>query len=115
AVLTPIAAAEPVQTALTGHYLEGNLPDVLVFNVIENVPGFYALKAGSKLNANKAYLPMPVQAVRSLALQPTVTGVKTATQENKNEAYYDLQGRRISSAAAKRGIYIQDGKKVMTK
>ena len=115
AVLMPIAAADPVQTDLTGHYLETNVPDALVFNILENVPGFYALKSGSKLDANKAYLPMPVQAVRALTLQPAVTGVTSAMQEDASGAYYDLQGRRISSAAAKRGIYIQSGKKVMTK
>lgn len=70
-------------------------------------------------NANKAYLPVPVeeeeepaQALRfnfggTTAIESVVNGI------NANAAIYDLSGRRVEKAT--KGIYIVNGKKMIVK
>jgi hypothetical protein len=43
------------------------------------------------------------------------TGITTTNYTNKTDAWYDLQGRRLSGKPTARGIYINNGKKVVIK
>jgi hypothetical protein len=43
------------------------------------------------------------------------TGITTTNYTNKTDAWYDLQGRRFSGKPTAKGLYINNGKKVVIK
>ena len=83
--------------------------------------GFYAVVDGSTLSAGKAYLPLPTAQLPSAARpmkfifdDEESTGIEqTVSNGEQQGAYYDLQGRRVSTPT--RGLYIVNGKKVVIK
>ena len=83
--------------------------------------GFYAVSDGSTLSAGKAYLPLPTAQLPSAARPMKLTfddeestGIEqTVSNGEQQGAYYDLQGRRVSTPT--RGLYIVNGKKVVIK
>ena len=81
--------------------------------------GFYKLKAGGSIGANKAYLtytPPTQSAAREYFLfDDEKTGIEmpTADGNDADTVVYDLQGRRVSQPA--KGLYIVNGKKIVIK
>ena len=96
-------------------------------------PTFYPTEApGKELGANKMYLCIPVSLVpapsRTIGLQfldddvIETTGISEFNADENGEAImanrngvYDLQGRRVDASMVKKGVYIQNGRKVMKK
>jgi len=89
--------------------------------------GFYKVGAsGISLEAGRAYLQIPAETASSRGVlslrfedEEEATGVDDAARLNSkdeitnNNVLYDLQGRRVEKP--QRGIYIQNGKKVIVK
>ena len=48
-------------------------------------------------------------------LDVQTTGIKAVGKQAGEEPLYDMQGRIVMEPSAKKGIYIQDGKKVVKK
>lgn len=77
--------------------------------------GFYKVDSNDKtLAANKAYLVVSnaADASYSLKLDGAVTGIQSVENAAENAPAYDLQGRRLPQVPTK-GLYIQNGKKIM--
>lgn len=72
--------------------------------------------AGFQIEGHKAWLALPTNSVtRSAFSVDDITGInEVVTDANTNAARYDLQGRRVHNPSA-RGLYIQNGKKVLFK
>lgn len=117
ATLTPTAeTVAAVSTDLQGHLQAGSVANALVLNAIDNTPGFYALKSGATLAANRAYLEYTGASIRGLILTPAPTGIANVEEGNTtpSDHSYDLQGRRVATNT-RAGIYILNGKKVLVK
>lgn len=82
----------------------------------------YNKNGGYALPANRAYLTVTTDAPDELTIMTEdeykiLAGIRTVTTSARvsaDDAIYDLQGRRVSNAAAN-GIYIINGKKVVIK
>ena len=76
--------------------------------------GFYKVKSGTSIGANKAYLNVTTsgEAIKMVFADNNTTGIHTATsvEANANAPIFDLSGRRVANAV-KGGVYIQNGKK----
>ena len=69
--------------------------------------GFYKLRSGKTLSANKAYLEYPVSGAREYFLFDETTDISapfTNDDEVADGEFYDLQGRRVAQPT--RGFYI---------
>lgn len=74
---------------------------------------FYPCKAGS-LPINKAYLPGTGESAIAMNFGNAVTGINTiAAPASAKAPIFDLSGRRVVKAT--KGLYIQNGKKVIVK
>ena len=88
--------------------------------------GFYPCNAGVVIPQYKCYLPASVSAKSFIMIKQEnpdedlvsedagiVDGINTVNGNDAQDTYYDLQGRRVSTA--RHGIYIQNNKKVIIK
>ena len=103
---TLIATAVPTETRAY----------ILVKDATEGV-GFYLMKDDDRtIGANKAYLTLPASVdvtSLSLKLDGGLTGINgVEVSAGADAPVYDLQGRRLPQVPEK-GIYIQNGKKIM--
>lgn len=115
-------------TTSTVSNIEGNMLDgVTIATAIDgatnayvlatgsNGVGFYKLDASNRtIAANKAYLVVDNATATSfsLKLDGAVTGIQSVENATENAPAYDLQGRRLPQVPTK-GLYIQNGKKIM--
>ncbi|MBR5061323.1 MAG: hypothetical protein IKX24_04180 [Prevotella sp.] len=94
--------------------------------VINGKTGFYPCNANVTIPQYKCYLPGSVAAKSFIAIsQETnndqivsddagiVDGINNVNADASKNAYYDVQGRRVSTP--RHGVYIQNGKKVIIK
>lgn len=71
--------------------------------------------------ANKAYLAITtgsLSQMRGFSFESMTTGINNVvanTNNSKNAVIYDLNGRRVNSLNAAKGVYIVNGKKVIVK
>lgn len=86
--------------------------------------GFYWANenGGAFINgANKAYLAVTtgsLSQMRGFSFESMTTGINNVvanTNKSKNAVIYDLNGRRVNSLNAAKGVYIVNGKKVIVK
>lgn len=85
--------------------------------------GFYWAKenGGAFINgANKAYLAVKntLSQMRGFSFESMTTNINNVvanTNNSKNAVIYDLNGRRVNSLNAAKGVYIVNGKKVIVK
>lgn len=86
--------------------------------------GFYWANenGGAFINgANKAYLAVTtgsLSQMRGFSFESITTGINNVvanTNNSKNAVIYDLNGRRVNSLNAAKGVYIVNGKKVIVK
>lgn len=85
--------------------------------------GFYWANANGTAftnGANKAYLAIKgnMSQMRGFSFESMTTGINNVvanTNNSKNAVIYDLNGRRINSLNAAKGVYIVNGKKVIVK
>ncbi|MBP5258056.1 MAG: hypothetical protein J6Z41_04890, partial [Prevotella sp.] len=97
--------------------------DIYVLGIVDaqNNVGFLTY-TGSTLAANKAYLPKS-EAQGASILRFSFTDVDTSISgvtkdiDTDSGAYYDLQGRKVSTGSSpqRKGIYIHNGKKIIIK
>ena len=115
-------AAEPVSgNLLSGTLFATSVPAdtrayILVKDATHDV-GFYLMKDDDRtIGANKAYLTLPASVdvtSLSLKLDGGLTGINgVEVSAGADAPVYDLQGRRLPQVPEK-GIYIQNGKKIM--
>ena len=87
---------------------------------------WYTLENDGAIGANKAYLSLPTGELNLTSGAPSFTWVygdgSTTTIENgewrienSTDAWYALDGRRLSGKPTQRGIYINNGKKIVIK
>lgn len=118
-------SAQPsTATALTGLFMPVTPNNMLTLQGYNDIPGFYTF-AGSVLEPNQAYLKLKDTSITALTLKfsDVEDGIKLPQQEayesyktyKSYEPIYDLSGRKANSwfNGLKRGLYIQDGKKVI--
>ncbi len=99
--------------------LEGELPVVL--NVVNEKVGFYKLAETGSLPANKAFMSYTEGSSTSKEFfeegfelgSNEATGINTIENGADNGAIYNLQGQRVNNA--QKGVFIQNGKKVVLK
>lgn len=85
--------------------------------------GFYWANANGTAftnGANKAYLAVKgnFSQMRGFSFESMTTGINNVvanTNNSKNAVIYDLNGRRVNSLNAAKGVYIVNGKKVIVK
>lgn len=115
-------AGEPVSSKLlSGTLIATSVPAdtrayILVNDATHGV-GFYLMKDDDRtIGANKAYLTLPASVdvtSLSLKLDGGLTGINgVEVSAGADAPVYDLQGRRLPQVPEK-GIYIQNGKKIM--
>lgn len=81
-----------------------------------DVVGFYKLKSGQTIAANKAYLTIAAGAREFIGFgENEVTSIADVSSKKIefNDDIFDLQGRKVSQP--KKGLYIVNGKKVVIK
>lgn len=84
---------------------------------------FYTMSAAGTIAAGKAYLQLPTSALAGLSKGFTLvfedeqeaTGIEGVQEfkDSRAQGYYDLQGRRVAQPV--KGLYIQNGRKVLVK
>lgn len=115
----PFAITTSEVSKVEGNLLDGvtmatNIPETsyILANKNGNL-GFYKVDpSDTKLAANKAYLNNANGSFFSLKLDGAVTGIQSVENAAENAPAYDLQGRRLPQVPTK-GLYIQNGKKIM--
>ena len=83
--------------------------------------GFYAVKDGSILDANKAYLPLLTEKTPANAPafnlvfdDDETTAIKSVKENTTNDnCFYNLKGQRVENPV--HGVYIFNGKKIVVK
>lgn len=85
-----------------------------ILNKVNDTVGFYRA-AGQKVAAGKAYISVAGAGVKSFFLPGMTDGIQAVEAQGKmeNAEIYNLAGQRVN--AAKKGIYVINGKKVMVK
>ena len=105
-----------VTNALTGTYTGTTINGAndYVLGINNGVVGFYHWNSNN-LGANRAYLDTPAAGVKGFVIKwGDETGITETTEKTETtKAMFDLSGRRVSKA--QKGLYIQNGKKVMVK
>ena len=81
---------------------------------------WYTLSEAGSIGANKAYLQLPASASQVRALtwifEDETTGIKTAeSSERRTDAWYTLDGKKLSGKPEAKGLYIHNGKKTVIK
>ena len=108
--LKPQYASEPA-SAHANHYFLGTKT-----SNSEKVVGFYLLKDTGKTGGFKAYIEKNASTAKEgfdLVFGNEVTGINTIENAADNGAVFNLQGQRVNKA--QKGVYIQNGKKVVLK
>jgi hypothetical protein len=118
--ITLASAASPSATSYTDNDLKGTMTDITnpdyghiyVLNKGTQGVGFYKLKSGKTIGANKAYLTYSGADAREFFLFDEATGIESIDHSplTIDHSVYDLQGRRVLNPT--KGLYIVNGKKV---
>ncbi len=133
AVLLKKTTADPVELtpcadASTDDYSGNDLEGVDAETAKESGSDYYVLSykdsklsfykySGTTLGANKAFFKIPANSSREfLDILGEVTGVdgRCKMEDGRSDVYYDLNGRRVMNPT-KKGVYINNGKKVVVK
>ena len=79
--------------------------------------GFYPLGNDMTVPANKAFIPESASSARGFSIEfegDDATGIRTMNNVSiDSDNWYSLDGRKFSSKPSQRGIYINNGKKVV--
>ena len=108
--LKPQYASEPA-SAHANHYFLGTKT-----SNSEKVVGFYLLKDTGKTGGFKAYIEKNASTAKEgfdLVFGNEVTGIDAIENGADNGAVFNLQGQRVNKA--QKGVYIQNGKKVIVR
>ena len=123
-----IASADPISTNLLKPSGDGTITKTdggsntnLVLAGTGANRGFHPLSEDGNMGANKAYLQLPTADLPTSGTRLNIvfdngtTGINTVqgSEFKVNGEYYDLQGRRVAQPT--KGLYIQNGRKVLVK
>ena len=133
AVLLKKTTADPVEltpcaTGSTDDYSGNDLEGVDAETAKESGSDYYVLSymdsklsfykySGTTLGANKAFFKIPANSSREfLDILGEVTGIdgRYKMEDVRSDVYYDLNGRRVMNPT-KKGVYINNGHKVVVK
>ena len=95
-------------------------------NVTASLPGFYKVNSSGTLKANRAYLPLaasdaPLANLTTVFITPDSGGLNSIEQIvtngeiDVNGTFHTISGMQIQGIPSTKGIYIQNGKKVLVK
>ena len=110
-----IASASAIENAFIGVTEETTAPVGSFVLMGSPKVGFYKTKSAFTVGAHTAYLPASVAEGRSfIGFDDETTGISSLTTSSKSEgSIYNLNGQRVQKA--KKGLYIQNGKKFVVK
>lgn len=113
--LKATSGVSPITNLLIGTLTATEVPaGSFVLASRSDIFGFYPTASGLEIPAHKAYLPSTTSPSRMLVIAGETTGISTLETEDQNQqTIYTLQGTRASSLH--RGLYIQNGKKIIIK
>lgn len=114
---TEATATVAAENALSGTLVEKDYANELVLGNKDGNIGFYGMKPGAKIGANKAFLPATASGAQSFVLNfdGEATAIESVMGETNTDApVYDLSGRRVVKTV-KGGLYIQNGKKFIVR
>ena len=109
----------PISTALEfkGTLVARNMPASAATNYyILNGTAFVYVKKAGTISANKCWLEIAEnepQNARQIVFEGDATGISIIDEPLAIDYLYDLHGRKVSKAA--KGVYIQNGKKIIFK
>lgn len=118
----------PCATGSTDDYSGNDLEGVDAETAKESGSDYYVLSyqnsklsfykySGTTLGANKAFFKIPANSSREfLDILGEVTGIdgRCKMEDGRSDVYYDLNGRRVMNPT-KKGVYINNGRKVVIK
>ena len=93
--------------------------DAYTLAAVGGVMGFYKF-TGAALDPNKAHLeiltssPAPARGFIGFGEDGT-TGITTTDFKNTDDTWYSLDGRRLSGQPTQKGVYVNNGRKVVVK
>lgn len=122
-------AAAPTDNLLHGSVaeattkVEGAKAYYKLANPTEGLGFYYGAENGAAFTngAHKAYLAVMTKALSQMrgfsfeSMTTNINNVVANTNNSKNAVIYDLNGRRVNSLNAAKGVYIVNGKKVIVK
>ena len=111
------ATITEAENALSGTLVEKDYTSELVLGNNDGNIGFYGMKTGAKIGANKAFLPATASGAQGFVLNfdGEATAIESVMGETNTDApVYDLSGRRVVKTV-KGGLYIQNGKKFIVR
>lgn len=79
---------------------------------------FYTSQGGTKIKGTRAYMDVSEFSGNfavKLCLDGVETGIDAIDTDLKAEGWYDLNGRKLAEKPATKGVYINNGKKVVVK
>lgn len=88
---------------------------------VGNYSTLYYPQNGASIGAQRAYFQIGTNSVRAFNLNfgdDEVTGIHSTTNltnYTNSGAWYDLSGRKLNEKPVKKGVYVQNGKKVVIK
>ena len=105
------------ETALHGLFLPERTDGALTLKGRDGSPGFYPYE-GETLAPNQAVLRLEDGSIQSVKLkfsdvEDGIIKIKNEELRMKNEGAYDLQGRKLQGKPTQRGVYINNGHKVL--
>ena len=120
-----------IVASIIGNILTGTLEDKTVephsvltlgyANNEEKTLGFWWFTGKTPIPANRAYIPgdkLPAEVKGIRIVFDEETGIATTNltnQTNEVGAWFDLQGRKLEGKPQQRGLYINNGKKIIIK
>lgn len=103
-----------------------NKTDGSASGLVASLPGFYKVNSSGTLKANRAYLPLaaadaPLSNLTTIFITPNSGGLNSIDQIaidgeiDVNGTFHTISGMTIQGMPSQRGVYIQNGKKVLIK
>ena len=104
-------------TGLQGLFLPASPTGALTLQGQDGAPGFFPYE-GETLAPNQAVLRLEDGSIQSVKLkfsdvEDGINKIKNEELRIKNEGAYDLQGRKLQGKPTQRGVYINNGRKVL--
>ena len=78
-------------------------------------------KAGASIGAQRAYFQIGISNVRAFNLNfgdsetTGIISIENGKLKIENDSWYDLSGRKFDGKPTRKGVYVQNGKKVVIK
>ena len=123
-VILLIPCAEPDMAITVAPEFQGTLTGTTIAastdaqtNYALNGKAFVFVKNDLAIGANKAWLSIPTSTARSISIVfGDATGIDSMVNGQWSmDTWYDLNGRKLNGMPTKKGIYMNNGRKVVVK